>query len=256
MRMFMLTHRPPDGWQTIGATLTIPGPVLSPDERRRLWGNFKRRLIRRGWCCVWRLELQRRGQAHWHAIIGLPAGTHRSQIQVEWLASLDSLGPQVWPDGYSVKVNQGTQNADVHMYFEIPRLSLLPGALHYAVHLQSEGGRGSWLRYLQDHATKAKQEQIATEQGRHWGVIGKKLFRQVEPAGVSVLTEKEYRRFLRLWRRCCTPIVKAPCVFGCKRGYPPRRGTIGHSVWFTSSADVVRLVEYSKQERGWDNGTR
>ena len=135
-----------------------------------------------------------------------------------------------------------------------------PGAWQYSVHLQEGGGRGAWLRYLQDHATKAKQEQIAEGFGRHWGVVGRTKFVELQPDGEKVFSCREsYFRFWRAYHRLTRPVMSyrirrektggkfAGRPFGGKSlGWSSSRGIYGTSVWYSRPATVERLMEWAE----------
>ena len=107
----------------------------------------------------------------------------------------------------------------------------LPGASQYCVDCQVEGGNSAWLRYLQDHATKTKQEQLAVNAGRHWGITGHKQFEVADFKNVTDITTKEYYRILRWLQRMATPRVPDPrAPFGRRAGYRITRGNWGSSV--------------------------
>ena len=121
----------------------------------------------------------------------------------------------------------------------------LPGAHKVSCDVQIGGGDGRWLRYLQDHATKAKQEQIGSGIGRHWGIIGRTCFARVMPDASVEMTERQYFRFLRAYQRLATPRVKVGGEW--KLGRRVRRGRRGSSVVFSSPATMRRLVDWARQ---------
>lgn len=140
------------------------------------------------------------------------------------------------------------------------RLSEWPGVREHAVDVQIDGGRGAWLRYLQDHATKAKQEQIAQGFGRHWGVVGRGCFVETKPEGEMVFTsEHSYSRFWRAYHRLTRPVSSwrvrreqtgekyAGRIFGGRSlGWSSSRGVYGVSVWFSRPETVQRLWEWAE----------
>jgi hypothetical protein len=145
------------------------------------------------------------------------------------------------------------------------RRSEIFGASDHAVHVEPEGGRSTWFRYLQDHASKRKQAQVAGDDwGRHWGIIGRRRFVRVVPTDAGMLTPVEYTRVRRGIRRASRLTIhdeRSP--FGTRLGYASKRGNFGGgaAVVFTSTGMVRRLVEWSKGEsvenpRKWVNGAR
>lgn len=133
-----------------------------------------------------------------------------------------------------------------------PDLSLWRGAYKYAVDVSFEyRSSGSWKRYIQDHATKSKQEQIIEDSGRSWGVIGKDRFILERPREtVFFVSHKAFCRYLRAFGRLRTPQIQEPkSIFGCKLGYPAGGGLFGSRVWFTRGADSTgeRLAKWANK---------
>lgn len=254
MRMVLLTSTGPAGWVLHNTTLTVPGPVLSLSENIRLWKSFCREVESHEWCAIWRVEIQKRGALHWHMILWAPVWSPviarrrvtpdtdmlptPEVIRHEWSKALATLGPvqcdTYWMDPFG----------DWHPPALLGNRFMLPGADQHAVNVQTDvDAKGAWLRYLQDHATKAKQEQIPESIGRHWGIIGRKYIQTVSPGEIDALTREQYFRFLRWYQRLCRPSFKSSHVpFGRKLGYRPSRGSRGTSVWFSNTDTVRRLV--------------
>lgn len=232
MREWMLTHEAPQGWATHGVTLTVPGPVLDMPSAKNLWKNFCRKVEEQGWGMVWRIEIQLRGAHHWHAILTQPV-RHPADISILWDDCLRQLPPVEH------------QTAKGQWYYGLR--TALPGAYLYACKVESQGDRGAWLRYMQDHASKGKQEQIPEDIGRHWGVVGRKSF--VEREGLKAdLSDKAYARVVRCMRRLATPIrPNSQSVFGKSLSYSPRRGMRGHSVWYSRPETIARFVDWARK---------
>ena len=69
LRRLLATTSGPDGATCYGLTLTVPGPVITPVEYRRLWNAFRLRILRlQTVTLIWRIELQERRQAHMHCV--------------------------------------------------------------------------------------------------------------------------------------------------------------------------------------------
>jgi len=284
LREFMLKNQPPDDYWTMGATFTIPGPVPTVPEFKALWKDWTRKAEKDQWCAVWRMEVQKRGAVHWHLLIAVPKWSSTlmgdkindgapdaetldrellaRDIQKSWMAALTRMGPVKLPEGgmpmpgKSVGLHNG-QRAGIWIEGEHPDRAHWWGADRYAVDVQCEGGnRGKWRRYMQDHASKAKQEQIPEGFGRHWGVIGRKRFVGVFPAAVDQLSKTGYYAFLRAFQRLCTPSFPAPCVFGRRLGSRIRRGKWGKSVWYTNPETVKRLASWAATIEDREGGTR
>jgi len=239
MRRFMLEHVPPAGYETFGVTLTIPGPVQPDAVERDIFGRWSLQAQKRGWCAVWRLEVQNRGARHWHVVLSVPAGIPVVAIFMLWWDSLKKQGEIVFSPPYSTK--NGTCE-----YSRVSSLMSLPGAYEHACNVQSNGSRGAWLRYMQDHASKGKQAQIGVSKGRHWGIIGRKLYSLAAPVSTADLSDSEYFRFLRAYQRLCRPSIPASCVFGRRLGYRPSFGCRGESVRFSKPETVLRLVFWAR----------
>lgn len=126
--------------------------------------------------------------------------------------------------------------------------SELPGAQTRAVDVQTGGDeRGSWYRYLADHASKTKRGQVGRYIGRHWGVVGRAHLRMVPGSPSSDLSNDEYHRLTRAYARLCTPRrLKAGVPFGRKLGrrYGKARG-VGNHAFFCRPATMSRLIAWA-----------
>lgn len=275
MREFMLTSEPEGDVWVMGASFTIPGAVLPVETIKSLWADWCMRANKDGWSAVWRMEIQKRGQVHWHCLIAVPKwadkgwerypeekGTEAGlpcdrdislqAVRRSWLTALSRVGPVEYGDPVPLLKDQ-PDGIKVNGW---PDLSLWPGAEKYAASVELDSGkRGAWMRYMQDHASKAKQEQIGEGIGRHWGVIGRKRFKHVFSVQVDGLTNKEFFRFLRAYQRLCTPVVRVrpgrdkwSCPFGRHVGFRVGRGRWGRSVWFSRPETVKRLAAWAKEE--------
>ena len=255
LRRYLLMHEPAQDSIEGNLTLTIPGDPVTVEQMRSLWKLFCREVQRRGWSMVWRMEVQKRGQPHWHCVLTLPDAhtvqhdpTARllawDQCRRLWLRCLDSLGPVTWTGYLPEARTSGT--------FDLQSRSDIPQADVRGFNLQIEDSesenRWAWRRYLQDHASKAKQEQIAEGFGRHWGVVGRGRYRLVTPQEVVRLNDAEYFRVVRWLQRMVSGMTKcSKAPFGSKRGYRQRRGTHGKSVWFSNPETVSRLIRLALQ---------
>lgn len=166
-----------------------------------------------------------------------PEGLVRYEIMHAWWQALDSIGQQRYAPPLAVGGG---------WLVGVSGLSAMPGAReHSAVVDCGQESHGAWLRYLQDHASKRKQEQSAAGAGRQWGIIGRRWFVERVPSEVCALDDAAFWRFLRVYQRLCTPSRPAPCVFGRRLGYRPQRGNWGASVWFSRPSTVRRLVDWA-----------
>lgn len=260
MREYLLTHKLPSKMVGFSCTFTIPGGPLPAEKMKQLKNTWQIYLRRSGGCAVWRAEVQKRGAVHYHTIAGLPEFTDESvpaelrrkatkafgvdDLKKVWMRSLSSLGPIHYDEYVPLKATD-PKGIKVNGW---PDLSAWPGADKYAVKVEAlEDVYGAWKRYLQDHVTKAKQEQIGKDIGRHWGVIGRSDFEKTKPVDVKKMTWRQYASFLRCFNRMCTPFLKCPgAMFGKRRGFAPRRGRSGRSVVFSNPDTIKRLTDWAQ----------
>lgn len=261
MREFLIEHKPREGLKIYNITLTIPDPPITPQECSHLFNHFSKHFVTRNGCgMVWRLEAQKRGAVHWHGILSSPpelrfkwaggsaALPAETALREYWLTALRVLGKVHWSQEYQSGTLKGYSTRDG-----------IEGARVHAVDVQKDGGRGAWLRYLQDHATKAKQEQIVQGFGRHWGVVGRKCFERSRPFESHQFTSrKTFTRFLRAYRRLTCPVMShrwrreeskfnSRPFSGRSLGWSSSRGSRGVSVWFSKPETVKRLVEWAER---------
>lgn len=248
MRALLMEKRLPEEFHVFAVTLTIPGYPLSPGLAHKLFEKFRIFCRDKKWATIWRVELQKRGQLHWHCILGTypEYSAKMTAIFIEkcWhhclrsmgILSFNFVGP--FSDPTPTKSIQGSYN-----------LMDLKGADRYSarVDYMPDQDKG-WIRYLIDHTTKHKQEQIPENIGRHWGVICRKLFVNVYPADSSTrFTAKQYAKFIRVIRRMYTPYIRCDtALFGRRRGYTSIRATQGKTDIFTkNNATIERVINYA-----------
>lgn len=248
MRTFMLENEPPADWPSYGVTVTIPGPVVEPAEAKRFWEHFSHNYIQaKGWCMVWRVERQQRGQYHWHCIVSVPPDVRPGWITACAFDALEILGPCTGLYYNSREKQEIELTCGDRMAW--------PGAYKHAVEI-CEDTTGAWKRYLQDHATKNKQEQLGAV-GRQWGIVGRKHYARAMPLLDVTLSRKEHSRLMRMMRRMMTPRVKDPeAPFGCKLGYQSKRGKRGRSVWFSEPSKQCAIQRMVRSVKDHSNGNR
>ena len=254
LRDWLLVNQPVGG-VVIAATLTVPGEPVNPDDWRKLMKLFTTKLIRAKVGLVWRLELQKRGQPHLHCLsvpaplplprlrrrrargvedVHLPSQNVGAWLRWTWLELIDTL-----PQSSGRVYIEGKGVIEVSA---APR-SLLVGARDHAVDLsEDEGDR--WYRYLCDHTTKSKQEQISTWQGfRHWGIIYRAAFVEVVPSDSARLHRRQFAAVYRQLRKLSRRRIRDPrCPFGSRRAPSPRRNCGGSAVWFGVSPALMRTL--------------
>lgn len=178
LRRVLLSHYPPDGWAVYGMGFTIPGPVPTYAEAREMWRRWRKEADRAGAGVIWRMEVQKRGAMHWHAVVIAEHPDTAVSLQGAWHAI----------NGYRMEV---------------------PGAYENSCDLRTdEWMRGRAWRYLCDHTSKRKQYQVATGEGvgRAWGVVGRDRWHVWKGVPVG-MTERAFWRFLRAIRRLRRPVV-------------------------------------------------
>ena len=282
MRNFLLTRAVKNG-DTYGVTLTIPGPPVSVQVAREMFSSFRQRCEKAGLAFVWRIEIQKRGQLHWHLCLSTPNNTRVLTAREIWIYEVVKLGwvtvwydsekhdkiVESWKEGedYELEPSYETVAGEVYPGIVDDQLDLfegvsgtraiisfanrymLPGAKQHIFQCDDKGRNGSWFRYMCDHATKAKQEQIPVNIGRHWGVVGRKHYEEVAPSEVCTMSNREYVKVCRWMSRLCTPRIpdkRAP--FGRRSGFQRKIGRTGETLLFTRPETVRRMVDYVKQE--------
>jgi hypothetical protein len=307
MRQFLITHVFPSGWYSWGITLTIPGYPLTYPEVKRLFHLFTvySQRLPFAFGAVWRMEIQKRGQIHWHLIAGgdcanLNVFQIHNIILDLWLKCLQGLGyvednhigsfkaPTRLTDEQKdnkrkslLKIYNLVNNGNLDDFKEVPLVydywklvnSVLGGYWeteynHYtglpegANWIESKIEKyackndffpnqcySSWVRYLNDHASKSKQEQIPNSSGRHWGYINKKCFVPSEFINIK-LTDKQDAAFSRWQDRLSTPIIKDKdktkgWLFNRKKGkIYAKRSSHGENVRFKNTVTAQRMIDY------------
>jgi len=261
-REWLLTHGPVEGYETIDATLTIPGDVMTVREMKMLWARWKTSCIRAKVGCVWRLEVQQRGQPHWHCLMAVPKpdeleehDLERAQEEYdEWRARLEhdidlagglhAAARGLPPGQFLLKPRTRFESWIRATWLNVlGDRGRMNGARQYAVDVERESSSDvRWTRYLCDHSSKSKGVQIAEGFGRHWGVIGTDLF-LVEMPDIVKLHRKEMSVLLRLLRRRNRrSFKKADSPFGWKLAKATKRGNWGQAVWFGDQKIDARMI--------------
>jgi hypothetical protein len=249
LRRALLSLEPPPASQEWALTLTVPGPVVKPEVYKAMWHTFAVYAQRKGWAAIWRAEVQQRGALHWHVVLHLPPVSEPCEAVEMWHRVLSLSGPVGIlrkPDEYD-PCPDPTDGANYDVYDS--RIEC-PGAVRYSARADASDGSERWWRYLCDHTSKNKQEQIGEGIGRHWGIIGRKRYSFQHP-DVQNVSDGVFFRVLRALQRLSTTAHKEPkAPFGRKLGPRMKRGHGGRSVWFTSPDLVKRLiVHFTREER-------
>lgn len=207
----------------VAVTLTHPvvidgmrGPEASFEALGRIANRFP-------WlrALVWRKEVQRNGNAHYHCILwpsegvdGAEAGENLVQAWID--ACLKSWA---MPSCFVERTRRDMQMA--HHYEKRPCI------------VQMEGS--CYVRYILDHESKHKQEQAQTK-GRPWGVWNRSRLPLVEGLDCN-LTERQYWAAARIMRKACRYSIKAGCLFGWKHTSGRRATGLGTVDYFGRTND-------------------
>lgn len=285
MRQFMIANTCPPSWFTFGVTLTIPGYPLTTRETKRLFNLFtqysQRQQIK--FACVWRMEIQKRGSIHWHLIAitdnNNPA-TITHELKICWIKCLKALGeveehymgdieaPELLDDlredsGARVKHFDYWAKWGKHYKAETLPKQHKNGKIYPVkykniiydkacdVIIFEDQTHGHWLRYMNDHATKRKQEQIAEGVGKHWGYINKKAFIQDKPKTFYFEDNpEEYYKLLRWLNRLMTPIIlEKTALFGRKKGkHWGNLQSNGTKNYFSNPETAQKMIDLIKNE--------
>lgn len=188
-------------------TLTLPADWLAvaPDGRtfKKLLRRFELRWRRNvgDWRCLWKLEFQRRGAPHWHALMRVPALVGRQTFE-EWLAVTwaDCVDADREPDRCSIRTRMESSEYGRHLAahsnghavdfsgkdFSDPRRI----SLYFLGH-SSKTTDGKEYQ----HKVPAQWQEPGKGPGRFWGNPGlETAFREIE------VTEQDAVRFARVLR--------------------------------------------------------
>lgn len=247
MREFMMKKSPPDGFVTVSMTCTIPGPNQGYFEAKRFWDHFcKNFVVRNGWCMIWRAELQKRGQMHWHCILSVPPDEKNIDARACYEVSAavwSALDVLKLPQDYDCK-HWDTPHEPITLTKGSP-VMWVPGANERSVKCGVDDGHSSWYRYMLDHASKAKQVQYFNG-GRCWGVVGRKLYQDAVPLFTSALSDDEMKKLVRMMQRMFRPRRNNADPFGWKHGYRAKRGGRGEACWFSEESKKVAVRRYAE----------
>ena len=158
------------GGRLFGVTFTIPSPtqadILSPCKVRLIWSDFSQHIFPRTFphsSLIWRIELQERGQAHWHCVFYCSdddALTRNADLSNAFDLVCFELC-SVWRKLVQKRVNTDNWSLKTYIGFSDNGVDVKP--------LTSSAIVG----YVCDHGSKQKQAQLGWV-GRQWGVIGRK----------------------------------------------------------------------------------
>jgi hypothetical protein len=167
-------------------TLTVPGPLISDDDFRRIMHTFNCRISRKRVAGYWRIELQKRLQPHLHCLMWIPDGVSDRDVSSDWLSSCDILPRCDW-----IGKNGRTQKSKLRSEFA--------GAEKWAVNSR-EGKGADWFKYMVAHTTKKKEAQLGWK-GKQWGKFNGRLIVPIVPE-IFKASDYSFNMFVRTIRRC------------------------------------------------------
>jgi hypothetical protein len=241
-RSLLFLARFPLDFDAYDITFTIPGEWISPKDAKDLFAKFCKNLDRKKVCVIWRCEVQKsRDMLHFH----MCAGVHHSENVYEiflagWHSAIDSLGEVV---------NYTSTNSQTKEKFLVPYASsrmALAGALERAVQIKPATIKSTFWRYLCDHMSKSKQDQIGHEIGRHWGVVNRKYLvidKEIN-SKTYLMTEDQWKKFSRFLCRLVTPWFWDDKRKAYRRGFKPRINRYGKAIRFGHSESADRLAVF------------
>ena len=184
------------GGRLFGVTFTIPSPtssdILPPDEVRAIWSDFSQHIFPRTFphsSLIWRIELQERGQAHWHCVFYCSDHDALSR-HADLSIAFDFVCFEVcraWRQLIFNHVDTFNWSRKTHFGFADNGVDIKP--------LTSSAIVG----YVCDHGSKQKQAQLGWV-GRQWGVIGRKNL-SFEGEAVASVPLEHHKKAARQFRR-------------------------------------------------------
>lgn len=222
-----------------GLTLTLPWKVSEWGEHEltafRLSFNrftvaFKRAHPR--WAAIFRVELQRRGAPHVHAIVYLPQDEY-NPFDAWWV----SVRQQIWALWFKALKNDLKGGSMLGFYF-------------HGVRCDPIRTQGAMMRYLADHTSKGKQAQLGYT-GKQWGFIARKNLKAAAPLVTDErLAGRALQLFNRALRKLCRYRVRARCAFGSRLS--PGRVVRG-GVRYLGIGTARRLADWAVAQAGVDD---
>lgn len=251
MRLFMLTHNVNPDLIECSVTLTVPGPIMTAEEKKSLWKYWTDEVNRKGWACLWRLELQKRGQFHWHCIMGLKMNYGSFQGHFERI--IEKAKKENTDQKYRHVMKKDKNESPYKKWYTCQEYLLkdmvtelwskvLPAdrqgfVRDHTVELEMDRTGYAWRRYMQDHASKLKQEQLS-DTGKQWGIINRKLFTSSQVVyDVDFLSRRHWCIFNRPLMRLKNGVSKKKKRF--------KRISQGKSVSFGKKDTFIKLYDWS-----------
>jgi len=233
LRRSLCVLRPSYDVRLCGLCLTIPGAIIQSFYLRRLWHLFRVRASQKfpylPW--VWRIELQKRKQAHFHLVVYGHSFADAFGLRELWE---DVIKRMIFkkgicsPDQFSAFLRHGVSIDDL-----------------------TAANSSGIIGYLCDHTSKHKQEQIGWV-GRQWGVVNRSALK-VDSSTVFECTPKEWIQIRRQYIRLQKSLKKQGRYFG-RRLAVSRRGDVFSSCLF--GLDEKRIFDIISRMKGYVNYAR
>lgn len=208
------------GTEPIGFNGTIPGPIISESDWRKVWQTFRRYCPPIG--VVWRVELQKRKQPHFHIVCwvrSVSRGADKAALMEAWGRAVRRLGEVEW-----------TRKGDPETVYTSSRMGMDGADRHAVKFVELEKGDDfGWWRYLASHTGKSKQDQLGWR-GRAWGILNPDKLRRIA-GDRHGLTRRQWFK-MRRWLRRLTRYRGAGA--GCR------------SVWYVRPDTMKTLVDMAR----------
>lgn len=207
-----------------GFCFTIPGRILKPGEVRQLWHDWVVEFNRSfaSAAMIWRIELQQRKQAHWHAVLFLPRDT-AAILVIE-------IG-EAWRRLVRSRVGSLSRRTDAGFDLYGVNTRCLDGASATGI-----------IGYIADHTSKHKREQLGWI-GRQWGVVNRSLL-DFDGEVVAEFDDDVHKRAARQFRRLQERLRRDPDALYTGGGVTPS-GNVQRSVF---GRDADRLLKCYRNE--------
>lgn len=235
------------GSSRLGFTLTVPWRCVPVEvmlkefkiSLHRFTIKFRRAFPKSA--AIFRVELQKRKAPHIHAIWYLA----KDDIEANGLQPDTHAGrvcPSVSRSLLIACANNKLSSMWVSSVPIFPRDNLT-GFIAHGSQVDDIASNGAMFRYLADHTSKSKQEQLGYE-GKQWGVIGGKNLVKIVPHSFDFKKSKDGNKsravLLRnLQKLCRYRVDDSAAPFGSS--YRNSKRTVG--TFYTGESNVSRLLE-------------
>ena len=265
MRKFLIQNKFKDKFHQFGLTLTIPGYPLNEKTLKKLFNRFRTNSKRMPFefGAVARVETQARGQLHYHLICGVTTDNEDEivkEMEKLWIKTLKAIGtiPKEHTGTFSepirIEPSEVTETFDywqsIEDAYELNKSKAKRKFIYSKacqVELFPTQEYGNWLRYLNDHATKFKKDQIHSYNIRHWQIINKEAFERC-PGERTILDDNLFFQICRWLSRMQTPIFKSKVpgmLFNKRKGRSFKHtGKSGLYNYFSNPATMQAMLNF------------